>query len=120
MEKPRAFGELDVSIPTPPTPESPGGQLAVSPAPPELRQRLVEINPADDLKMVDHALNSLLLRRRGFMADFEDAKRAHLRDMVPSKRADKKKTKITEPLNPCVTTYPTSRSRHVLRSYGRH
>ncbi len=51
----------------------------VAPAPPELRQRWVEITGPTDRKMVINALNS---GADGFMADFEDANAPTWRNMV--------------------------------------
>src|SRR5919112_1946548 len=46
------------------------GEWQVAPAPPDLRDRRVEITGPTDRKMVINALNS---GAKGFMADFEDA-----------------------------------------------
>ena len=51
----------------------------VAPAPPDLRQRWVEITGPTDRKMVINALNS---GADGFMADFEDANAPTWRNMV--------------------------------------
>jgi malate synthase len=55
------------------------GDWQVAPAPPELRQRWVEITGPTDRKLVINALNS---GADGFMADFEDANSPTWRNMV--------------------------------------
>jgi malate synthase len=55
------------------------GEWGVVPAPPDLRQRWVEITGPTDRKMMINALNS---GADGFMADFEDANAPTWRNMV--------------------------------------
>jgi malate synthase len=55
------------------------GDWQVAPAPPDLRQRWVEITGPTDRKMMINALNS---GADGFMADFEDANAPTWRNMV--------------------------------------
>jgi malate synthase len=75
-ERLRAGETLDF---LPATREIREGDWQVAPAPPELRQRWVEITGPTDRKMVINALNS---GADGFMADFEDANAPTWRNMV--------------------------------------
>jgi malate synthase len=67
LERRRRRGELGF---LPETRELRDGEWQVAPAPPDLRNRRVEITGPTDRKMVINALNS---GAEGFMADFEDA-----------------------------------------------
>ncbi len=75
-ERLRAGGSLDF---LPETREVRDSSWTVSPAPPDLRQRWVEITGPTDRKMMINALNS---GADGFMADFEDANAPTWRNMI--------------------------------------